>query len=31
MMGRVKSMSGRTAELLGKPTREWLGVKEDAA
>jgi hypothetical protein len=24
MMGRVRSMSGWTAELLGKPEREWL-------
>ena len=27
MEGKVKSMSGRTAELLGEPTVEWLGVE----
>jgi hypothetical protein len=25
---RVRSMSGRTRELLGAPTREWLGLPE---
>lgn len=24
LMGRVKSMSGRTREVLGEPTKEWL-------
>ncbi len=26
LLGRVKSMSGRTRFALGEPTREWLGV-----
>jgi hypothetical protein len=31
MMGKVRSMSGQTRDMLGEPDCEWLGCFEEAA
>lgn len=31
LLGRVRSVSGRTAELLGRPTVDWLTTDDEAA